>query len=240
MIKRDLIRLAVEAFDLRDYVIGKGGEATQKDQMVLTCPTCGKKKLAVHLERKAWHCWTCERYGFYDQQSRKRQIVQGAGGLLDLVQFLEGWPREKAAEYLIETTGVKSAGISSLPFSLGRAEQSREPMMNPPEISLPEFARAIDGDLPYMVKRKISMEDVRAFGIFHCVAGRYAGRMIFPVFEEGKLVYFQGRAMWAEQDRPGERYTKALNPPRMEGSAVSSDVLFNLDVARTLDRKSVV
>jgi DNA primase len=70
---------------------------------------------------------------------------------------------------------------------------------------------------------------VKAFGLFYCDGGRYANRLVFPVFEAGQFVYYQARAMWKPRD--GERYVKVLNPPKQEGAAVSSEVLMNLDQA---------
>jgi len=96
-----LITRAIELFDLVGYVIDHGGEEAQANQWALVCPTCGKKKLVVDLGRRAWHCWVCEQYGAADVRTGKRQVLQGAGGLIDLVQFLEGWDRKRAAEFVL-------------------------------------------------------------------------------------------------------------------------------------------
>ncbi len=106
-------------------------------------------------------------------------------------------------------------------------------------IGPPEGWQPITEVLPFMAERQITLEDVRVFGLGWCGSGRYAGRMIFPVVESGKLVYFQGRAMWPEASTPG-RYIKSLNPARTEGSAVSSEVLMNLDFACRYPRVAIV
>jgi hypothetical protein len=64
--------------------------------------------------------------------------------------------------------------------------------------------------------------------------------LVFPVWEERRLVYWQARAMWDESEQPrGTSYVKALNPPKDVG-AVSSEVLMNLDVARHYPRVAIV
>lgn len=106
-------------------------------------------------------------------------------------------------------------------------------------IDPPEGWGAVTEVMPFMVERGITLEDARVFGLGWCSSGRYAGRLIFPVFEQGQLVYFQGRAMWPEHVSPG-RYIKSLNPSRSEGAAVSSEVLMNLDFARRFERVVIV
>lgn len=232
-----LITRAVELFDLLGFVIDHGGEEAQANQWVLTCPTCGKRKLVVDLNRRAWHCWVCEQYGPADPRTGKRQVLQGAGGLIDLVQFLEGWDRKRAAEFVLAQANIQPPNLGHIDGDL-RASVAKEldGLRVLPELSCPECAKHIDGTLPYMVQRGISVEDVRMFGLFYCDGGRYRGRLIFPVYESGRLVYFQGRAMW-ESKEPG--FLKSLNPAREGGAGVSSEVLFNLDQARCHPRVAI-
>ena len=75
------------------------------------------------------------------------------------------------------------------------------------------------------------------FGLRWCWHGRYAHRLVFPVYEDGRLIYWQARAMW--NSIPGQRYIKSLNPPKTKGAAVSSEVLMNLDVARHFGRVAI-
>jgi ssDNA-binding Zn-finger/Zn-ribbon topoisomerase 1 len=220
------LNAAIRAFDIVRYLVGKGADQTQNEEWTIDCPTCGKKKLVVNTFRKAWHCWVCEGL----------PGAKGKGGLIDLIAILENIAKPKAVEKLIAETqyapveynlgGLAYPGFSGL-------TQARE--LPPPECWQPA-----DGTLPYLAKRGILPDDARAFGLVWCSAGRYANRLIFPVWEEGRLVYYQGRAMWEEKDRPGERYVKALNPSREEGAAVSSEVLMNLDQARHHPRVAIV
>lgn len=235
--RNPLVIRAVEAFDLLGYVIDHGGREVQSNEWVLTCPTCGKEKLTVELNRRAWHCWVCEQYGPANPLTGRRQIMQGAGGLIDLVQFIEGWDRKRAVEFILSQTNLRPERLDRIDGDL-RANVLREVdgLREVAGIPYPDCAKRLDGILPYMIQRKISMEDARMFGLFYCDGGRYRGRLIFPVYERGKLVYYQGRAMW-ESEEPG--FLKSLNPSKEEGAAVSSEVLFNLDQARNYPRVAI-
>lgn len=217
---------AVRAFDAERYVVGKGAVFSGGDEWVLDCPRCGKNKLVVNVRRKAWHCWVCEGI----------PGARGKGGLVALVAVIEGMHAHQAAQKLVAET--RYAPVEYLLSGLNATSPAS--IAPPRPIQPPECWHPADGSLPYLAKRGILPDDARAFGLAWCSAGRYMGRLIFPVWEEGQLVYYQGRAMWGESDRPGERYIKALNPPKEEGAAVSSEVLLNLDQARHYPRVAVV
>lgn len=227
---------AIELFNLEEFLIGHGARPSESGQWALTCPICGRaEKLIVHVGRRVWHCWACEQYGPADPATGRRMIVQGAGGLISLVQLLEGVDRAAAAQFVImqalwrpenieqiapaELAGLQAAAVELTPWAC--------------EIPPPEGWRSIDATLPYMIERGISLEDARCFGLFWCDRGRYAGRLIFPVWEAGRLVYYQGRAM-----HPSVK-PKSLNPPKIEGAAVSSELVLNLDTACRYPRVAV-
>ena len=234
----DILNRAIEAFDLSSYVVAHGGREVQTNEWLLTCPMCFKPKLTVELNRRAWHCWVCEQYGAANFKTGKRQIIKGAGGLVDLVQLLERWDRKRAAEYILKKANLKPENLARIDVELQQTVIKELSILRPTtSISYPAYAKALDGILPYMVQRGISMSDVRTFGLFVCTGGRYQERLIFPVYEEGRLVYYQGRAMW-ESKAPG--FLKALNPSREEGAAVSSEVLFNLHQACKYPRVTIV
>lgn len=217
-----------ERFDLERYLIEHGANRETLTEWTLDCPTCGKEsKLCVSVLKKAWHCWVCEAI----------EGVKGRGGLLDLLQLLDGLTRAQARARILEgfrdTANLEA--IEALDF-FQRLEAKSEPVA----IAPPPHWRPIDtpGILPYLDRRGIDFADVRAFGLFWCVAGRYMDRVIFPVWEKGVLVYWQARAMWEAGDHEGPpgKYIKALNPPKQEGAAGAGDVLMNLEQAATFGR----
>lgn len=228
-----MIDLAIERFDLLAFVQEHGGQEVQTGEWCLPCPTCGKEKLIVNMTRKAWHCWVCQKFAVVQTPTGpRRQAVAGAGGLLDLIQLMERCDRKRAVTMVLAAgiTARELAHITAGDFARLEVAPGLELSPIPP----PPSWRPIVTPLPYMIQRGISLEDAQRHGMVWCDQGRYANRLVFPVWDEGQLVYFQARAMW--EARPGEHYVKALNPPRTPGAAVSSEVLMGLHHARHYPR----
>jgi len=235
-----MIDLAIERFDLTGYVTGLGGDEVQPGEYALTCPVCGKEKLIVNVAKKSWHCWVCQRYEVVQSAvGPRRKAVAGAGGLIDLVQLFERCSRRIAVEKVLAAGNIMAdlgqiiAGDFKTGVGCFRAPS--KPVDPPPFwAAIRQRAPTGDPDLPYCWERGITMDDVNRLGIFWCIGGKYQNRLVFPVWENCELVYWQARAMWSE--RPGEHYVKALNPPRIEGAAVSSEVLMGLHHAKNYPR----
>jgi len=228
-----MIDLAIQRFDLLGYVKSFGGEEAQSGEWVLDCPVCHKPKLIVNLKKRAYHCWVCQKYAVVQTaQGPRREATAGAGGLIDLIQLLERCERHQAVSRVLAYgfTAKDLVFITDGDFAEITALKPRELM----PIDYPPCAKPITHELFYMGKRGITMDDVRRLGLFYCDGGRYQNRLIFPVWDDGKLVYYQGRAMW--EPRLGEDYLKAFNPPRAVGAAVSTEVLMGLHHARVYPR----
>lgn len=229
-----VVDLALERFDLLGYLLGRGADSVKADEWELDCPICGRRKLVVNAQKRHWKCWRCFRQTPPDVFGR-RHTVAGAGGLVSLLQMLESWTRAQVLVFLL--AGGASQGASqriagrelrALPVDFSRPAKT---------IPYPEGAtNYVDGTMAYLLHRGVTPEDVRNFGLFWCDRGRYRGRAIFPVYEQGRLVYFQGRAQWESSD---PKFRKSLNPPKAPGDATSDQVLFNLDRARCFPRVAV-
>lgn len=237
----ELLR-AIDEFDVADYLSDKGFRSLRAEEWVGPCPHCHKDdKVAVNVEKKTFHCWVCQQYETaWDEHAHvmRRRPVSGAGGLLKLVEWLEGTGPGESIQFVLDAVG--HGDISELPDKLllkrlaEALDSGRAPAINPPEGAQPILA-----PLPYMLRRGVTMKDVADYGLFWCSGGRYDNRLVFPVWEDGFLVYWQARAMY-ERHEAGGKFTKALNPPRTPGAAVSSDVLMNLDVASQYPRVCLV
>ena len=229
-----MLQESIQTFDLELWLQEHGAEG-QGTEWMLRCPSCGKQKLAVNTRRRLWHCWTCEQY--VTTPEGKRRAVRGAGGLVKLVQLVEGLDRAQAIAKIQAGSIYSHRDVSRLPDD-GLRSKYLGAVKNAETVPPPDGWRAIESVLPFMAERQITLQDVRQFGLGWCDRGRFAGRLIFPVWEEGRLVYYQGRAMWSPQ--PGRSYLKSLNPPGGEGRAVSSELLMNLDQAKFYPRVALV
>ncbi len=216
------LRQAIQAFNIEAYLDGHGCDWVKHDERSLGCPSCGKALLIVNLNKKAWHCWYCE----------GKDTDQGKGGLLDLIQLLDQVTRDQARSRVLH--GFHGAvGLETVEDLKHDYQEMVEHAM---EIKPPALWRLVDsnGIMPYCEKRGISSWESQQFRLMWCPGGQYGGRLIFPVWERDKLVYWQARAMWEKHEHPVGlgKYIKSLNPPKLRGACGSGDVLFNLDRAR--------
>jgi hypothetical protein len=229
-----MLQEAVQTFDLEGWLAGHGAVGGGSE-WVLPCPGCGKNNLCVNTRRRLWHCWSCEQY-VVDVEG-KRRPVRGAGGLVKLVQLLDRVDRAQAIAKIEAGSIYSYRDMVRLPEDdLHQQYMGAIRVADP--VDPPEGWQPITEVLPFMAQRQITLEDARLFGLGWCDRGRYRGRLIFPVWEDRRLLYFQGRAMWAPT--PGQRYLKSLNPPTGDRHAVSSELLMNLDQAKFYPRVAIV
>lgn len=237
--------LPTAQFDLEAWLRAHGARRAGRGQWVIVCPTCGKRKLTVDLERGIWHCWVCQDYRVDDQG--KKRAVRGAGDLASLLVLVDRMGLGQALA-LVETArdpGLRHQSVARLapPPAPAGWRHLVDGLPSLVDIPPPEGWQPIDRveDWPYLVRRGLTMGHVRRLSLVVCPAGRYAGRVVFPVLEDGRLVYWQARAMWEREAHPSGvgPFLKALNPP-FDGGAGKSDVLLGLDVARRYPRVALV
>lgn len=231
---------AIDAFDLESYLEKHDAECIHGDEWIMDCPRCGKRKLTVNVERRMWHCWICEEYRV--NRRGKRYAARGAGGVLALVRWLEGCERDRAIHIVRSgVVAVTSKGVGALPELRLQQSELNSVVAPAPEILPPPcWSCDVSKIEPYLQSRGISAKDVKDFGLFYCFGGRYANRLVFPIWEQNRLVYYQARAMWTAEQQAHGRYIKVLNPPLQSNMASPADVLMNLDTARQYPRVALV
>lgn len=213
-------------FDLEKYLMRFNPKSYSTSEWVLTCPICGRDKLVVNIRKKLWHCWICQEYG--RNEYGKRIPIKGAGNIVHLVMLLDKVSYQVAQQFVKDSIGIAYKGFSYDNIQVDTINFKEK------EIPYPPYSKRITGILPYCYERGITIEDVQYFGLFYCDGGRYRNRLMFPVYEEGKLIFYQGRAMW--KAIPGEVYLKSMNPTKDSGVAGNKDVLFNLENASQWNR----
>lgn len=78
----------------------------------------------------------------------------------------------------------------------------------------------------YCKKRDLILEDLKLYNIQYVYSGKYGGRLIFPVTENNKIVYFQSRTI-RDDLVESDQIMKALNP-KFSGK---NNIVYGLDVA---------
>ena len=153
-------------------------------EIIITCPVqgCGKPKhFGINQKKLVVHCWTC-----------------GYGGKLS--KFLR--------DFKIEFDGDLSV----------EQEVPREEVEGLVEVAFPKGYKplpdkSVMGGLAmnYLLNiRQLPLETITAYRLGYCSTGAFAGRIIIPVFEEEKLVYYLGRSYL------GGIYRKVKNPAKLE------------------------
>lgn len=190
--------------DLLDLCLDHGIDAHHLDgEINFDCPLCGDHKPRFYINSKSglWTCFNC-----------------GERGNLSsfLMQVLGYDPFE--AHHLAQKLGT----VRSRP-----QEQAEKPDA---DLELPEGCLPLDNPSDplqrpfwqYLVKRGVSIEKVRRYGMGFVLTGLYAYRVIVPVTQAGSLKGWVARAIISDA------VVKVLMPPGMK----SSHLLFNLDNVR--------
>lgn len=259
----DLV-LALQRFDLGEYVRDLGANKAGRDEWMLTCPICTKEKLSVNVRERRWRCFVCERYGV--GRDGRRHALIGAGGIVGLVRWVEGVSTREAIQFVINATRPQWHDPNALPAlpDAVAADPADDGQRVP--TGAPENAVALPGILPYMQRRGISWDDACSFGLLWVPPdhGWLQNRIVFPVWQRGACAYWQARACWDKSEHdamyPGTKFRKTLNPsvyfcsrcrrpfpeghvrcdlcgaPQQYGSA---DVLLNLEQAATFPRLAI-
>lgn len=231
---------AIRAFDAQSFCDRHGGykESVQdrSREWLLPCPSCGSDRLRWRHEpgvKTAWICWGCRQ----------------TGGPIELIMLMEGVSRMDAIGYLVDGYVGGDAPTKLQQTATIRKPVERTRLERLPPIQYPKGVETIR-PLPmhprvwqYLhYERGLFPPTVLGYRLAVGLRGRLRDYVVFPVFMDGALVYYQGRAMWnppshlskvaKKEWAKATGYRKTLNPLSVEGNATASEVLFNYDRAR--------
>tara|TARA_Y100001973_G_C5131616_1_gene298076 strand:- start:29 stop:967 length:939 start_codon:yes stop_codon:yes gene_type:complete len=171
------------------------------DEYYFKCPECNhhKHKLAINLDKNAFHCWICDYRGRNIRRLVRRhgtftqlQIWDRLSGQVDLTVF----------DALFDKEVDEPEQILQLPIEFKSLANDKIPATGMSALS-------------YLKKRQISKEDILKWKIGYCFSGDYKNRIIVPSFNcDGDLNYFIARNY-------SNAYKKYKNPK------ASKDIIFN-------------
>jgi hypothetical protein len=239
----DELTLALARFPLQDYLVQHGADRDGKEWR-LDCPRCRKPHLTVSTLKGQWRCFTCERYHALTDHRGRKIALDGAGGTFTLVQWLENCDPRTAAQLIIARSRRPAGELVSCAPPVERGGQVQKI-----PTGLPPNAVDLDGTVPYMDRRGITLADFKQFGMRYVPrdGSWLQDRLLFPVWEAGRVLYWQARACWdAAEHRErwaGDRFRKSLNPASERNGVRylgSSDVLGNLEQASRYPRVAIV
>lgn len=180
-----------DLLNLLDNILGQH-QRHAHGEYYWSCPFCHhyKPKLAINVNKGAWHCWVCGASGkkllslFRKLDCSKEQIEELRLILNDDISYV--------------TVDVES--LTTIKLSL--------PMEYKP-LSIPSNLISYRHALSYVTNRGITASDILRYQIGYCSEGLYTNRIIIPSYDsDGKLNYFVGRSFYNNAD--GAKYK---NPP---------------------------
>jgi hypothetical protein len=142
----------------------------------ICCPSCGhpKERASVNMDTGKANCYHCPNFR--------------ARGWYELIQKLEGLARNQVGLWIEEHK--EELGESPVSTTITRIPLSMHLPM--------ECERIVRGDpyWGYLVNRSLVDHEFEAPVTWRkCETGKYAGRIIIPIYEEGSLVYFFDRSI---------------------------------------------
>lgn len=212
-------------FDLAAYLAERAHRRTGvATEWILACPRCGgHEHLYVNVEKRCGHCFRCD----------------WSPGLVELVAELEGLAPADVRQRL-GTEGDREArpGLDDLRARIVGPEEPADSEPASHELAWPReyvplaekhdvtFEKLLAPFRAYLARRGIAEVSIARHRVGCALLGRYAGRVIFPVLRDDRLVALQAR------DITGRSPAKYIGPP---GSRLGEH-LFNYDDARRFSR----
>lgn len=208
---------------LHEHKIGYKQSTVDAMQIKVDCPKCdGYDKLWLTLNKELYWCHKC----------------QWTPDLEDLVSGLTGKKGRAVLDTFREFRAIPSGDefdayvldqLDAIPLldgrpRPGRVSKPRAPL-SWPDHYLPLGSPDIRGVNRYAMRRGIPWAAMKKHQFGGCAAGKYQGRLILPVMERGKLVFWQAR------DTTNTSKLRYLTPPGYSGAAC----LFNIDEAAKHD-----
>lgn len=193
------------------------------------CPFCidkigsesGDRKMWVNVATGKTYCFRCQ----YGASRLRRLFLDLNGGSLryEELALIRGEIEPPSADTIHES--VLEIIYADADVSDGALKPQRMPdgalsltqcKWDKPTVKLKRGVR-------YLSKtRGISLLDAHKFDVHYCPYGRYAGRLIFPVYQNGAQVYFTSRYC-------GRHERKSLNPFNDDGYYRRDHCLLNYD-----------
>jgi len=210
---------------LHERKIGYKAVTVDDKQIKIDCPYCGGyEKLWITVTDDLYYCHRCQ---WSPDREELLQYLTGVRGmkLFKVMGEYNAIPGDDSFEdYVKKQLALMDGTQTFVRTSHGRIQVSKK------ALELPEnFIPLGDPRIPtvnrYALNRGINWNTMLEMKFGGCVFGKYSGRLILPVWQRNKLVFWQAR------DTSGTHQLRYLTPAGYSGA----NCLFNIDKASSFD-----
>jgi len=204
-----------------DFIYSRYSNVRQvhQDELLMDCPKCqAVQRFCMNPVKKKYNCYRC-----------------GGGQLVTFLQEECGLSRVEAFKllkgYEVETLDDFATQINKHLYNPQRVDLHTVTVRDGTTIQaylrafLPldtsDSARLLTS--PFLERRGFTAEYASRWGLLYAGQGKFAGRIIIPVWYGGRIVYFQGRSIVGNEP-------KYYNPS-LKDSVTKDDFLFNIENA---------
>lgn len=241
-------RRALQAFDAASFAKKHGGykESASKHshEYLLPCPACGSDRCRWRHGRNEregtfgakWVCWGCGRSGnTIELIAALEKIDLSAAIDLVLDGYVGGDPITQLVPVQTRPAKQRVERMPTIPWPTGVDQIANTPMHMP----------AIE----YLARRGVDLATAQEWRLGIGRFGRLDKYVVFPVYMDGGLVYWQGRATYDPPPPPPgldpvqskawtkawvreQHYQKSRNPIDLGSHASASEAILNHDRAK--------
>lgn len=170
------------------------GPNVARGNVNISCPFCGNDPshhMGIALDGAGWGCWR-------DHTHRGKSAAR-------LVQALLGVSKHRAAQITGQQLSVTDDLVAFMESKFGttQSEPKRvKKLIMPPEFkSFDTERKSANLYKSYLRKRGYTSRQIstltQRYGVRYCTSGAWRGRIIFPIYFEGKLVNWTGRSIFS-------------------------------------------
>jgi DNA primase len=193
-------------------------QASLKGNCPLPTHSSGSKNtFFVNEAKSVWYCHS---------DSCKKNGQRAGGNVIDFVALMEQCSAYAAAKRVDELFPAESGPGGKRPSGVDAGAGSATEEANPANATghnkpLPFALKEVNPSHPMIQERGISVETAKRFGVgFFPGKGSMAGRVVFPLHEEGSLVGYAGRTTLPPSD---------ANPKWLFGKGLKKTFLYGLE-----------
>jgi len=190
-------------------------------EIKINCPVCGGyEKLWVNVNKGLYYCHKCQ-WNPNDRDFVRKFTNKQRFELEKVLDSYQSMP-DNFDDYITEalSTSIQPLRLSSYTSKVS-AKASREPLALPDGF-YPYGHPRVEAVTSYLARRGIDAATAKRLGLGGAYAGKYHGYAILPVYEHGRLTFWQAREALGR-----DKLLRYTTPSGYSGT----ETLFNIDTA---------